>query len=135
MKPFTPEIEYERPGGETYTVGGAKSLRSFPSKRLTRPAGEWNHYYVRGINGEVRLWVNGEEVNGATEWVCACGDDVRGRSVWISDGWRAASHDAIWSACPGSAQWVWRQLFAVCVGDVGDLTHFGSAADCQSSGL
>ena len=69
MKPFTPEIEYERPGGETYTVGGAKSLRSFPSKRLTRPAGEWNHYYVRGINGEVRLWVNGEEVNGATECV------------------------------------------------------------------
>jgi hypothetical protein len=26
--------------------------------------GEWNHYYVRGINGEIRLWVNGEEVSG-----------------------------------------------------------------------
>jgi len=26
--------------------------------------GEWNHYYVRAINGEVRLWVNGAEVSG-----------------------------------------------------------------------
>lgn len=38
--------------------------RSFPSKELTRGAGNWNHYYVRGINGEIRLWVNGEEVSG-----------------------------------------------------------------------
>ena len=28
--------------------------------------GEWNHYYVRAINGEVRLWVNGEEVSGGS---------------------------------------------------------------------
>jgi hypothetical protein len=38
--------------------------RSFPRKELSRGAGEWNHYYVRGINGEIRLWVNGEEVSG-----------------------------------------------------------------------
>jgi hypothetical protein len=38
--------------------------RSFPRKELSKGAGEWNHYYVRGINGEVRLWVNGEEVSG-----------------------------------------------------------------------
>jgi len=38
--------------------------RSFPSKNLSKGAGEWNHYYVRAINGEVRLWVNGEEVSG-----------------------------------------------------------------------
>lgn len=38
--------------------------RSFPRKELSRGVGEWNHYYVRGINGEVRLWVNGEEVSG-----------------------------------------------------------------------
>ena len=25
---------------------------------------QWNHYYVRAINGEVRLWVNGHEVSG-----------------------------------------------------------------------
>lgn len=40
--------------------------RSFPRKRLSRGAGEWNHYYARCINGEVRLWVNGEEVSGGT---------------------------------------------------------------------
>jgi hypothetical protein len=40
--------------------------RSFPRKNLSKGVGEWNHYYVRGINGEVRLWVNGEEVSGGT---------------------------------------------------------------------
>jgi hypothetical protein len=38
--------------------------RSFPRKRLSKGVGEWNHYYVRAINGEIRLWVNGEEVSG-----------------------------------------------------------------------
>ena len=42
------------------------SMRSFPRKNLSRGVGEWNHYYVRAINGEVRLWVNGEEVSGGT---------------------------------------------------------------------
>ena len=40
--------------------------RSFPSKNLSKGVGEWNHYYVRCMNGEVRLWVNGEEVSGGT---------------------------------------------------------------------
>ena len=40
--------------------------RAFPRKELSRPTPEWNHYYVRAINGEVRLWVNGEEVTGGT---------------------------------------------------------------------
>jgi hypothetical protein len=40
--------------------------RSFPKKELSKGFGEWNHYYVRAINGEVRLWVNGEEVSGGT---------------------------------------------------------------------
>lgn len=52
MKPFPPVA----PNGQ----------RSFPSKNLTRGVGQWNHYYVRAINGEVRLWVNGEEVSGGT---------------------------------------------------------------------
>jgi Domain of Unknown Function (DUF1080) len=38
--------------------------RSFPRKLLAKGHGEWNHYYIRAINGEVRLWVNGEEVSG-----------------------------------------------------------------------
>lgn len=52
MKPFAPTS----PNGS----------RSFPSKRLSKGLNEWNHYYVRAINGEVRLWVNGEEVSGGT---------------------------------------------------------------------
>lgn len=39
-------------------------VRSFPSKNLSKPHNEWNHYYIRAVNGEVRLWVNGEEVSG-----------------------------------------------------------------------
>ncbi len=53
MKPFPPTS----PSGE----------RSFPRKNLSKGINEWNHYYVRAINGEVRLWVNGEEVSGGTE--------------------------------------------------------------------
>ena len=66
MTAFTPEITYERASG-SYVVGKPQSARSFPSRRLTREAGQWNHYYIRAINGEVRLWVNGEEVNGGRD--------------------------------------------------------------------
>ncbi|MFP6873654.1 MAG: DUF1080 domain-containing protein [Verrucomicrobiales bacterium] len=52
MKPFPPVA----PNGK----------RSFPTKELTRGINQWNHYYVRAINGEVRLWVNGEEVSGGS---------------------------------------------------------------------
>jgi hypothetical protein len=47
--------------------------RSFPRKNLSKGVGEWNHYYVRGINGEVRLWVNGEEVSGGSDCHPAAG--------------------------------------------------------------
>lgn len=53
MKPFPPIA----PDGQ----------RSFPRKNLSKGINEWNHYYVRAINGEVRLWVNGEEVSGGTD--------------------------------------------------------------------
>ncbi len=63
--------------GDVFPVGKSKmkpfpplspnGSRSFPSKNLSKPAGQWNHYYVRCINGEVRLWVNGEEVSGGTD--------------------------------------------------------------------
>lgn len=53
MKPFAPVS----PDGK----------RSFPRKHLSRGVGEWNHYYIRAINGEVRLWVNGEEVSGGRD--------------------------------------------------------------------
>jgi hypothetical protein len=63
--------------GDVFPVGSSKmkpfppvsanGQRSFPLKNLSRGVGEWNHYYVRCINGEVRLWVNGEEVSGGTD--------------------------------------------------------------------
>jgi len=73
MKAFTPAIEYQDAGGESYSVGNPKSSRSFPTQRLTKGVGEWNHYYIRAVNGEVRLWVNGEEVNGGNECTPATG--------------------------------------------------------------
>ncbi len=60
--------------GDIFPVGNSKlkpfpplspnGSRSFPRKNLSKGFGQWNHYYVRAINGEVRLWVNGEEVSG-----------------------------------------------------------------------
>jgi hypothetical protein len=37
--------------------------RSFPRKNLSKGSPEWNHYYLRCQDGEIRLWVNGEEVS------------------------------------------------------------------------
>ena len=73
MQPFTPQITYRDDAGTEYVVGKPDSKRSFPTMQLTRPAGEWNHYYVRAINGEVRLWVNGREVNGGRHCTPASG--------------------------------------------------------------
>lgn len=63
--------------GDVFPVGTSKMTpfppvspngqRSFPSKDLSKGVNEWNHYYIRAINGEVRLWVNGEEVSGGTD--------------------------------------------------------------------
>ena len=62
--------------GDVFPVGTSKMTpfpptspngsRSFPLKNLSRGFGHWNHYYVRCINGEIRLWVNGEEVSGGS---------------------------------------------------------------------
>ena len=48
-------------------LAAPNSMRSFPRKNLSRGVGEWNHYYVRAVDGEVRLWVNGEEINGGRQ--------------------------------------------------------------------
>lgn len=60
--------------GDVFRVGKSKlkpfeptspdGSRSFPRKETTKGVGQWNHYYIRAINGEIRLWVNGEEVSG-----------------------------------------------------------------------
>ncbi len=63
--------------GDVFPVGKSKmklfpptspnGARSFPRKQFSKGVGEWNHYYIRCINGEVRLWVNGEEVSGGKD--------------------------------------------------------------------
>ena len=60
--------------GDVFPVGPIKmrpfppvapnGRRSFPSKETTKGINEWNHYYIKAKDGEVRLWVNGEEVSG-----------------------------------------------------------------------
>jgi hypothetical protein len=69
--------------GDVFPVGSTKmkpfpptspdGSRSFPRKDLSKGVGEWNHYYVRCINGEIRLWVNGEEVSGGNNITPATG--------------------------------------------------------------
>ncbi len=62
--------------GDVFSVGSSKMTpfppvspngkRSFPTKQLSKGVDQWNHYYIRAINGEIRLWVNGQEVSGGT---------------------------------------------------------------------
>jgi Domain of Unknown Function (DUF1080) len=62
--------------GDVFPVGASKmkpfppvapdGSRSFPRENRCKPTPQWNHYYVRCIQGEVRLWVNGGEVSGGS---------------------------------------------------------------------
>jgi Domain of Unknown Function (DUF1080) len=62
--------------GDVFAVGTSKmkpfppvspdGSRSFPSKKMSKGVGEWNHYYVRCVDGEIKLWVNGEQVSGGS---------------------------------------------------------------------
>jgi len=63
--------------GDVFPVGSSKmkpfaplspdGSRSFPRAEHSKGTPEWNHYYVRAINAEVRLWVNGHEVSGGRD--------------------------------------------------------------------
>jgi len=69
--------------GDVFPVGGSdmkpfppaapNGKRSFPKKNLSKGFGQWNHYHVRAVNGEVRLSVNGEEVSGGSDCKPASG--------------------------------------------------------------
>ena len=60
--------------GDVFAIHGARMtpdrphpggwMRSLPSERRARPAGEWNHYRITGRNGTLKLAVNGKEVSG-----------------------------------------------------------------------
>jgi hypothetical protein len=72
-----PEELFFSTNGDVFPTGTTKMTpfpptspngqRGFPRKELSKGFGQWNHYYVRGINGEIRLWVNGEEVSGGKD--------------------------------------------------------------------
>lgn len=63
--------------GDVFPVGASKmkpfppvspdGKRSFPSQEVTKGSPEWNHYYIRCINGEIRVWINGLEVSGGSD--------------------------------------------------------------------
>ncbi len=63
--------------GDVFAVGNStltpfepvspKGKRSFPRENRSLGTPQWNHYYVRAINGEIRLWVNGGEVSGGKD--------------------------------------------------------------------
>jgi len=75
-KRYKKKADWFTSNGDVFPTGPARMTpfppvspngkRSFPSKNLSKGVNEWNHYYIRCINGEVRLWVNGEEVSGGT---------------------------------------------------------------------
>lgn len=78
-----PEELFFSTNGDVFPTGTTKMTpfrptspngqRSFPRKELAKGFGQWNHYYVRAVNGEVRLWVNGEEVSGGKDCQPASG--------------------------------------------------------------
>lgn len=41
--------------------------RSYPRRHMAHGHGRWNQYYIRAVDGEVRLWVNGVEVSGGSD--------------------------------------------------------------------
>ncbi|MEY3173354.1 MAG: hypothetical protein RLZZ436_1268 [Planctomycetota bacterium] len=77
------EPDWFTTNGDVFPTGAARmtpfppvapnSSRSFPRKNLSLGSPQWNHYYIRAVNGEVRLWVNGEEVSGGTGCAPASG--------------------------------------------------------------
>ncbi len=60
--------------GDVFAIHGARMtpdrphpggwMRSLPTERRGRPAGEWNHYRITAQNGTIKLAVNGKEVSG-----------------------------------------------------------------------
>ncbi|MPZ18515.1 MAG: DUF1080 domain-containing protein [Luteitalea sp.] len=60
--------------GDVFAIHGARMtpdrphpagwMRSLPSEKRARPAGQWNHYRITANNGTVKLAVNGKEVSG-----------------------------------------------------------------------
>ena len=88
-QPFTQSIEVQildgrnsdthTSHGDVFAIHGATlvpdrphpkgAMRSLPSERRARPAGEWNHYRVECKDGRIALAVNGKFVSGGSNCV------------------------------------------------------------------
>lgn len=74
---------------EPFPPTSPNGKRSFPREQRSLDAMSWNHYYIRAINGEIRLWVNGREVSGgkgaepAKGYICleSEGSPIRFRNI------------------------------------------------------
>jgi sialate O-acetylesterase len=85
-QPFTRSIEVQvmsgmegdgyTSDGDVFPIHGATmkphnarggGSRAFPSELRAKPSGEWNHYRVRCVNGELELAVNGKVVTRGSE--------------------------------------------------------------------
>lgn len=69
--------EWYTTNGDIFSIWGAKMTpsgrvakrgeRSFPTEDRSKGSPEWNHYKITGLNGELRLEVNGKEVTVAKD--------------------------------------------------------------------
>ena len=82
--------------GDVFSIWGAKMTplrphpagweRTLPSERVTKGAGEWNHYKVTGEGGNLTVEINGVEVSGARAcspregYICL---ESEGSPVWF----------------------------------------------------
>ncbi|NBU42399.1 MAG: DUF1080 domain-containing protein, partial [Planctomycetia bacterium] len=89
--------------GDIFSIHGATMVpdrphpagwaRCLPSERLTKGAGEWNHYKVTAKDGTLKLEVNGKEVSGGRDiapregYICleSEGTPIRFRNLTITE--------------------------------------------------
>ena len=81
--------------GDIFPVGNSKlenfeprspdGSRSFPRKELSRGVGEWNHYYVRGLNGEEVSGGRGAEPRSGFLCLEAEGSPVEFRNIRVRE--------------------------------------------------
>ena len=84
--------------GDVFSIWGSKMTplrphpagweRTLPSERVTKGAGEWNHYKVTCDRGNITVEINGREVSGAkdvsprTGYICL---ESEGSPIWFKD--------------------------------------------------
>ena len=84
--------------GDVFSIWGSKMTplrphpagweRTLPSERVTKGAGEWNHYKVTCNQGNITVEINGHEVSGAkdvsprTGYICL---ESEGSPIWFKD--------------------------------------------------